>query len=54
MVGNNPFNRTAQQQFEVLDTDGKKTLHDAYTASPEETDWETDTIYSKKKNQRTV
>ena len=29
-------------------------MHDAYTATPEETDWETNTTYSKKKNQKTV
>ena len=50
MAGNNPFNRTAQQQFKALDADGRKTLCKAYTASPEEVEWETDTIYSKKKN----
>ena len=52
MVGNH--NRTAQSQFEALDTEGKKTLHNAYTATPEEIEWETDTIFSGKRNLRTV
>ena len=54
MAGSNPLNRTTQQQFEALDTDAKRILHTAYTEEPEEIEWETKTVYSKKKTQRTV
>ena len=54
MAGTNQANRTAQQQFEALNADAKKTLRDAYTATPEEIDWDSDTVYSKRKNQKTI
>ena len=54
MAGTNQANRTAQQQFEVLNADAKKTLHHAYTATLEEIDWDSDTVYSKRKHQKII
>ena len=54
MAGTNQVNRTAQQQFEVLDVDAKKTLCDTYTATLEEIDWDSNTVYSKRKTQKTI
>ena len=54
MAGHNLNNRTAQQQFEALDADVKRILCTAYTEVPEETEWTTETVYSKKRNQKTT
>ena len=54
MAGNHNFNRAAQLQFEALNADGKKTLCKAYTATPEDIEWETEMVFSRKRNQKTV
>ena len=54
MAAGNYFNERAQQHFNQLDADAKRILQRAFTEDPENIGWVIDTVFSKKKNQKTT
>ena len=50
MVTGNQFTERAQQQFNQLDAEAKRILRTAIMEEPEHIEWETETVFSKKKN----
>ena len=54
MAANHHLSEKMQEQFNTLDADIKRTLWAAYTEEPEDIEWNTETVFSRKRNQKTI